>query len=276
MDSSKDKAKTGGLPARQTNTSMNTRLDEMDAKLDKILESNISTRQVLDTLLQRVNSLDTHVETLTGKTHDNEVDIEAQKTRVTELEKKLDQAMEYIDQLENRNRQNNLRLLNVPEGEEEDHQMIPFLINIFEQKWSLDLKEADFERAHRVGIRKETAKHPRVIIFKLHHFQKKLEILRGSKKKNRRIRLQSGSGHVSATSGEESCVLAVKRAATSSEDQDILPRPSYSLRGRRRNGDELWDSGRSQEGIETKIPNNKGGKFVYRRMRPRTAAGKKP
>lgn len=92
--------------------------------------------------------------------------------------------MEYIDQLENRNRQNNLRLLNVPEGVEEDNQMIPFLIDIFEQKWSLDVKEEDFERAHRVGIRKETAKHPRAIIFKLHHFQKKLEILKGSKKKS--------------------------------------------------------------------------------------------
>lgn len=184
MDSGKDKAKLGGgLPARQTNTSMNTRL-EIDAKLDKILESNISTKHLLDTLLQRVNSLDEHVETLTGKTHDNEVGIEAQKTRVTELEKKLDQAMEYINQLENRNRQNNLRLLNVPEGQEEDNKMIPFLIDIFQQKWSLDLKEEDFERAHRVGIRKETAKHPRAIIFKLHHFQKKLEILKGSKKKS--------------------------------------------------------------------------------------------
>lgn len=79
MDSSKDKAKTGGLPARQTNTSMNTRLDEIDAKLDKILESNILTKELLDTMLQRVNSLDKHVEMLTGETHDNEVDIEAQK-----------------------------------------------------------------------------------------------------------------------------------------------------------------------------------------------------
>lgn len=41
----KDKSKSA---ARETTTSMNTRLDEMDAKLDKILESNTLMKQLLN------------------------------------------------------------------------------------------------------------------------------------------------------------------------------------------------------------------------------------
>ena len=71
-----------------------------------------------------------------------------------------------------------MRILNVPEKEEKDLSMIPSLIKLFEEKWSLTLKEEDFERAHHVGVIKDNTKYPRAIIFKLHHYQKKLEILK--------------------------------------------------------------------------------------------------
>lgn len=118
------------------------------------------------------------MEAQTGEMHNQGVKLDSQEKRVAELEDKLQQTMEYIDQLKNRHRQNNLRILNVPEKKEQDQPMIRFLIKLFEEKWSLTLKEEDFERAHRVGVIKVNAKYPWAIIFKLHHYHKKLEILK--------------------------------------------------------------------------------------------------
>ena len=57
--------------------------------------------------------------------------------------------MDVIDQLENRHRQNDLRLLNVPEKEESGSTMIDFLVKTYMEKWKLLHVADDFERAHR-------------------------------------------------------------------------------------------------------------------------------
>ncbi|CAJ1055524.1 uncharacterized protein LOC117816948 [Xyrichtys novacula] len=49
------------------------------------------------------------------------------------------------------------------------------------EKWKLPLVTDDFERAHRMGPLRDNQKHPRAIISKLHHFQKKQRILNMSK-----------------------------------------------------------------------------------------------
>lgn len=157
-------------------TSFNARFDELETRQGKLLELSTSNNTLLNSVVRRVDKIDTRTEVLTGELHDQGVKLDLQEKRVAELEGKLQQSMEYIDQLENQHRQNNLRMLNVPEKEEKDQPMIHFLIKLFEEKWSLTLKEQDFERAHRVGVIKDNVKHPRAIIFKLHHYHKKLEI----------------------------------------------------------------------------------------------------
>ena len=161
--------------------SYNARFDELETKLDKLLDLNTSMNTLLNSVVQRVDALDTRTEMLTGEIHEQGIKLNSQENRVSELEEKLQQAFEYIDQLENRHRQNNLKLLNVPEGEEKDMSMITFLIKIFEEKWGLKLKEEDFDRAHRVGPLRDNAQYPRAIIFKLHQYQKKLHILKVAK-----------------------------------------------------------------------------------------------
>ncbi|CAM4686592.1 unnamed protein product [Leuciscus chuanchicus] len=46
----------------------------------------------------------------------------------------------------------------------------------------LELKEEDFERAHHVGAKRHDTGYPRAIIFKLHHYQKKLYIWKGTRR----------------------------------------------------------------------------------------------
>ncbi|XP_034545240.1 uncharacterized protein LOC117816948 [Notolabrus celidotus] len=169
------------MPTSGGGSSYNARFDELESKLDKILELNASTNTLLNSVVQRMDAFDGRMENLVGEMHDQGVKLDTQENRVSKLERKMQLATDYIDQLENRHRQNNLRLLNVPEREERDLPMITFLVKTLKEKWSLTLKEEDFERAHRVGPIKDNAKHPRAIIFKLHHFQKKLQILKQAK-----------------------------------------------------------------------------------------------
>ena len=150
----------------------NARFDELDSKLDKLLELNASTNTMLNNVVGRVDTLDAKTESIMADVHEQGLRLNSQEKRVSELEKKLQQANDYIDQLENRHRENNLRLLNAGEGEERNTP-IPYLVKILAEKWNLELKEDDFEKAHRVGPLKDNAKRPRAIIFKLHHFQKK-------------------------------------------------------------------------------------------------------
>lgn len=163
--------------------SYNARFDEIESELDKLLELNSSINTLLNAVVQRVDALDTRMETLMGEMHNQGVNLDSQEKRVLALEKKLQQATDYIDQLENRHCQNNLRLLNVLEREEKDMSMIIFLVKTFEEKWSLMLKEEDFERAHCVGPIKDNAKYPWAIIFRLHHYQEKLQILKLSRER---------------------------------------------------------------------------------------------
>ncbi len=76
------------------------------------------------------------------------------------LKKDLAQAMEYINLLENRQREKNLKILDVPEGLEKSSGMIPFLLNLLETECGLKLHEMDLEKAHRLGILREKSRRP--------------------------------------------------------------------------------------------------------------------
>lgn len=160
--------------------------EETQSKLDKLLAFQSLANSMLNTVVTRIDSMERNLEVLTSDLHGQGTKLDQQEKRITELERKLQQAMDDVDQLENRHRQNNLRLLNLPEGEEKDD-MTAYLVSILSEKWNLLMKKEDFERAHRVGIKKSDAKFPRTVVFKVHHYQKKVEILRAVGKAGPRV-----------------------------------------------------------------------------------------
>ncbi len=80
--------------------------------------------------------------------HEQVVKQEAHQRHIIEPENKLQLAMDYIDKLENRHHQNNLRLLKVPESLEENVGMFAFLVKLLDKEWKIKVKEEDFESAH--------------------------------------------------------------------------------------------------------------------------------
>lgn len=93
-----------------------------------------------------------------GALHDTGVKLNSQDKRISHLENKLKQAVDMLDQLENWHRQNNLRLMNVPEKEESGTTMIDFLV----KNGNCRLLQVTWGQSER---------HLRAIDFKLHHFQ---------------------------------------------------------------------------------------------------------
>ena len=68
------------------------------------------------------------MESLTDEIHDHAIQLDNQQGSNTELQKNLDQAMAYIDLLENRQREKDRNLLDVPEQLGKGTEMIPFLV----------------------------------------------------------------------------------------------------------------------------------------------------
>jgi hypothetical protein len=93
------------------------------------------------------------------------------------LDNKLEEALITIDNLENRSRRRNLRLLHLPEKSEAGYSKEAYLAKILSSLLSIPLKENDIEIAHRIGPLVKNVPRPRTVIFKLHHLQKKLSIV---------------------------------------------------------------------------------------------------
>ena len=78
-------------------------------------------------------------------------------------------------------RENNSRLLRVPEGAEDVIGIKPFLVDFFNTKCGTQLVVRDFEKAHRVGTLHPSQRSPRPIVFKIDHFATKWELIEAAK-----------------------------------------------------------------------------------------------
>lgn len=142
-------------------------------KMDKIY--SLST--TIDHLTLSMESIENKLEKSTAELHDHAVKLDKQEMCIQTIENKLQDALDEIDRLENRARRHNLRVLNIPENSEVGN-MVTFLANTLSSLLQIQLQPIDIEVAHRIGkpLNLQSNK-PWVVIFKLHHFQKKLDIL---------------------------------------------------------------------------------------------------
>ncbi|KAK7881904.1 hypothetical protein WMY93_030313 [Mugilogobius chulae] len=105
----------------------NARFDGLESKLNKLLQVNMDNNALLNSAVKRIEALEEKFEGALAEVHECGAQVVAQEGRIVSLEKKLQDALDQIEQLENRHRENNLRLLNVPEGHEKDLSMQAFL-----------------------------------------------------------------------------------------------------------------------------------------------------
>ncbi len=157
---------------------------EVLAGVDKALENKI------DPVLEKLSAVATHVEQVENRVTEAETRISVVEDTVSrdnvdlyEMKKKLDAALEKIDDLENRSRRCNIRIIGLPEGEEGTNP-VSFL-----RTWLPNLLNTEFknhqvkiERAHRVSSRlPASGERPRALMVKLHHFQDKARILQAAR-----------------------------------------------------------------------------------------------
>lgn len=153
-----------------SNATLTSKMDKLDAlskKMDKLHES--------------VNSIGVRLECTEADLLEQSNKIAAQELKIKDLSDKLEEAMNAIDNLENRSRRRNLRLLHLPEKSEAGHRMEIYLASTLSALLDIPFQEQDIEIAHRIGSPVDGK--TRTVIFKLFHLRKRDAILKAAKTK---------------------------------------------------------------------------------------------
>lgn len=171
-------------------------LDRITANLTKVIDSKIST--VLEAIKEQTSQLQT-VATRVGEAEKRIADVEATATsseaKLTRLEKQVNDMREHIDDLENRGRRCNIRIVGVPEGLEGSDS-----VKFFE-KWIPDHLRMEtkagrlkLDRAHRSLAPKSGAgQRPRPLIVKFHNFTDKQRVMEAARRLGARRSNQDGT-----------------------------------------------------------------------------------
>ena len=149
-------------------------LAHIDKKTTDIQTSLTKIENSLSTLSEQVQELETRV----GANEDN---INEYCSRTEKLEKQLDFLKEKADDLENRSRRSNVRIINIPE-KMEGRDVAGFLEQLIPKLLDSDNFPSPIviERAHRVG---KVSDRPRPIIAKFLNFSHKEKVLRLAREK---------------------------------------------------------------------------------------------
>lgn len=148
----------------------------------------------------------TAVEDSATKTSDTVTELEA---TVAAMRGEIQRLQDKCEDLENRSRRNNLRIVGIAEGEE-GNKPTEFISNFL--KDILDLEETPLiDRAHRLTLSQPKPGAPRPFIMRVHFFHVKEEILRLSKEKGA-LEYNENAIYIS---GDLTAAEAKKRAAFS-------------------------------------------------------------
>lgn len=174
-------------------------LDRMD--VDKLVERisaevlravEASFEKKIDPVLKRLETCAANISALDVKMKEAEARISTQEdvtagygAKISEVELKLEAALDKIDDLENRSRRCNIRVIGLPEGSEGTNPVSFF------KTWLPELVAVSFkggavkiDRCHRVLARlPSSAQRPRAVIIKLHNFQDKARIMQAARRK---------------------------------------------------------------------------------------------
>lgn len=141
----------------------------IDKKTADIQSALMKIESSLTTLSEQVEEIETRVSA-------NEDDIKDTRDRVGKMEKLITHLKDKADDLENRSRRSNIRVLNLPE-QAEGHDAVGFLEKFMPQILGHDnfTTPLTLERAHRVGKKSD---RPRPLIAKFLNFRDKEKVLR--------------------------------------------------------------------------------------------------
>lgn len=112
---------------------------------------------------------------------DNFAALSAAETTIKTLKEQNLTLLDRVDDLENRSRRANLRILNVPENSEKGQPTIKFVSEMLVEVMGPEVfeKPPELERAHRsLGPKPQEGRYPRPLVVCFHRFQEKEKVLR--------------------------------------------------------------------------------------------------
>ena len=99
----------------------------------------------------------------------------------------LSSTMDKLDDLDNRLRRNNIRVVGVPEGQEKDYGGTDsFLQHFIKDKLNIQLAPESIQRSHRISIR-GASDQPRPIVARFLYFKEKEQVLKAASKQKPKI-----------------------------------------------------------------------------------------
>lgn len=163
-------------------------ITHFDSKFDAVVSR-------LDQMDIAFSTMDERADQLEQRVGANENNLDDVSTRVKQLEEHNSYLLGKVDDLENRSRSCNLRLIKVPESSE-NNDILGFVARLIQQVLGRDNFPSlpAIERAHRIPITSRSeSSAPRPILIKLANFQDKIKILRLSRtKKTAGVQWDSG------------------------------------------------------------------------------------
>ena len=152
--------------------------NDFGSKFDCVLTAIHEIKSDFKEFLGRLAQAEDHID-------DIEYDIAGEKTKVAALEKQVYELTAEVDDLENRSRRSNLRLVNLPEKVEKGDAAA------FLEKWLPEALGPEtfpapllIERAHRLP-RAPQSSSPRVTIMKFLNFCEKIRVMQAARKRGK-------------------------------------------------------------------------------------------
>ena len=176
-----------------------------------IQESTKPLQASLDSLQTTVNTFQQRLTSVESVSGDNFERVCAAESSIKTLQAQNQSLLTRLDDLENRSRRANLRILHIPEGSEDGKDPVKFMSELLMQVMGPDVFTAppELERAHRSPtFRSGQGKPPRTFLVCFSRFQQKEAALRWAR--NHELRY---GGTVIRMFHDHSAALAKKRAA---------------------------------------------------------------
>uniref|UniRef100_A0A3Q0T2G0 L1 transposable element RRM domain-containing protein n=1 Tax=Amphilophus citrinellus TaxID=61819 RepID=A0A3Q0T2G0_AMPCI len=147
--------------------------------IHEVITSNQEINDTIGVFLERLSSAETHI----GNVEDK---VTSLKSKETSLRKKVEEIALKVDDLENRSRRSNVRIIGLPEKTEHGE------ITAFLQTWLWEVLGRDafpsppiIERAHRLQGQSAPGNSPRVIIVKFLNYQDKVRVMTAARLKGK-------------------------------------------------------------------------------------------
>ena len=152
---------------------------DFTTQLREVVSSNQEIKEAIGAFSERLSTAETRI----SKAED---EISGLTGKEKSLQKKVQELTLKLDDLENRHRRSNLRLIGLPE-KTEGGDAVAFL-----QTWLPEVLGPDafptpvvIERAHRLPGRQDPSGRPRTLIMKFLNYQDKVRVMRAARKKGK-------------------------------------------------------------------------------------------